>query len=144
MSKDGRACAQTYCLDAQIADSACSATAYLCGAKANLGTIGVSGAVPRFACAAGADARNHVSSLAAWALRDGRDAGVVTTTRITHASPAGAYAHSAERNWESDADVRADAQDAAACADIAHQLVHGDTGRQFKVSRFEHGADSFE
>lgn len=133
MSKHGRACAQTYCLDAQIADSACSATAYLCGAKANLGTIGVSGAVPRFACAAGADARNHVSSLAAWALRDGRDAGVVTTTRVTHASPAGVYAHTADRDWESDADVRDAGHDPAVCPDIAQQLVTSYPGNHLKV-----------
>lgn len=38
---------QTYCVDTQVADSACSATAYLCGVKANMGTMGVSAKVPR-------------------------------------------------------------------------------------------------
>lgn len=64
---------QTYCTDAQIADSACTATAYLCGAKANRGTIGVTARVARWDCAA---ARAHpLDSIAAWALADGRDVG---------------------------------------------------------------------
>ncbi|XP_022822920.1 membrane-bound alkaline phosphatase-like [Spodoptera litura] len=124
--------AKTYCVDAQIADSACSATAYLGGVKANIATIGVSARVPHGACAAALDPAHHVHSIAEWALSDGRDAGVVTTTRVTHASPAGAYAHTAHRDWEADADV------AASCApprqdDIALQLVHAYPGDHFKV-----------
>lgn len=60
----------------QIADSACTATAYLCGAKANEGTLGVSAAVPRHDCVAAVDTAHHVQSIAAWALDDGRDAGI--------------------------------------------------------------------
>ncbi|XP_023951752.2 membrane-bound alkaline phosphatase-like [Bicyclus anynana] len=125
--------AKTYCVDAQTADSACSATAYLCGAKANGGTLGLSAAVPRRDCGASQAPAARLQSVAAWALAAGRDAGVVTTTRITHASPAGTYAHAAERNWESDADVRASGVDVGACPDIAHQLVHLAPGNQFKV-----------
>nr|XP_021194990.2 membrane-bound alkaline phosphatase [Helicoverpa armigera] len=126
--------AKTYCVDAQVADSACSATAYLSGVKANYGTIGVSAHVPRAHCSRAADPQHQLTSIAAWALADGRDAGIVTTTRVTHASPAGAFAHTAERDWESDADVAAD----CACAaprqpDIALQLVRDHPGRQFKV-----------
>lgn len=75
---------QTYCVDAQIADSACSATAYLCGAKTNIGVIGVSAAVPRLSCDAAAAAA--LDSIAAWALADGRDAGmplILTTISFT-------------------------------------------------------------
>ena len=32
---------QTYCTDSQVADSACSATAYLCGVKTDIDTIGI-------------------------------------------------------------------------------------------------------
>ena len=49
--------------------------------------------------------------------------GVVTTTRVQHASPAGAYAHTVNRNWYSDADLSADAQ-TYGCQDIATQLVY--------------------
>lgn len=121
---------QTYCVDKQTADSACSATAYLCGVKANFETIGVTAAVQRDNCSAAQLPENRVDSLIAWAQARGKRTGVVTTTRITHASPAGAYAHSANRAWESDGDVPADAAD---CEDIASQLVRGPTGRRLNV-----------
>ncbi|KAL0822115.1 hypothetical protein ABMA28_005479 [Loxostege sticticalis] len=124
---------KTYCLNAQVADSACTATAYLCGVKANSGTVGVTGDVPRYDCDASADPANHVDSIAVWALEDGRDAGVVTTTRVTHASPAGVYAHVANRHWESDEKVRDDRGDPRRCPDIAHQLVHMSPGNRLKV-----------
>ena len=41
---------RTYCLDSTVADSACSATAYLGGVKNNIGTIGVSGRVKYKQC----------------------------------------------------------------------------------------------
>lgn len=44
----------------------------------------------------------------------------MTTTRITHATPAAAYAHSPERNWE--ADISTPDTDGT-CKDIALQLI---------------------
>lgn len=41
---------KTYCVDRQVADSACTATAYLGGVKANFETIGVSARVPNQDC----------------------------------------------------------------------------------------------
>ncbi len=41
---------QTYNVDHQVADSAATATAYLCGIKANYGTIGVNAYVKRGKC----------------------------------------------------------------------------------------------
>ncbi|XP_045451271.1 membrane-bound alkaline phosphatase-like [Melitaea cinxia] len=125
--------AKTYCVDSQIPDSACTATAYLCGVKANRGTLGVTAEVPRWDCPASVDTSSHLESIAAWALADGRDAGIVTTARVTHASPAGAYANIANRDWENDAEVRADQHDPELCRDIAYQLVHTYPGNQFKV-----------
>ncbi|XP_072945125.1 membrane-bound alkaline phosphatase-like [Epargyreus clarus] len=124
---------KTYCVNAQTADSACTATAYLCGVKTNSGTIGVTAAVPRRDCAASLDKSTNVESIAAWALADGRDAGIVTTTRITHASPAGAFAKVANRHWESDSDVRGDSQDPNVCPDIAYQMINSYPGNEFKV-----------
>ena len=43
--------------------------------------------------------------------------GIITTSRITHATPGGAYATTPERKWESDAKAP------AGCKDIAAQLV---------------------
>lgn len=52
---------------------------------------------------------------------------MVTTTRITHATPASAYAHSPERNWESDSDKIKD-PGTDTCKDIALQLVEDNLG----------------
>jgi alkaline phosphatase len=49
--------------------------------------------------------------------------GVISTSRVTHATPAAAYAYSAEREWEADVDMPIDA---SACSDLAAQLVRED------------------
>jgi alkaline phosphatase len=53
-------------VDSQVADSACSATAYLGGVKANIGTAGVTGRVKVDDCAAMRNTSNHVSSILKW------------------------------------------------------------------------------
>lgn len=63
---------QTYCVDAQVADSACSATAYLAGVKTNDGCIGVTAAVKYGNCSAMNDENNHVSSILSWAQVSGQ------------------------------------------------------------------------
>uniref|UniRef100_A0A182WZ34 alkaline phosphatase n=1 Tax=Anopheles quadriannulatus TaxID=34691 RepID=A0A182WZ34_ANOQN len=124
---------KTYCVDKQVADSACTSTAYLCGVKANYATLGVTAAVNYGNCAASNDPRNQVESIMAWAQAAGKATGIVTTTRVTHASPAGAYAHTSNRDWECDADIVRSGGDPAQCPDIATQLIYGDTGKQFRV-----------
>ncbi|XP_068083960.1 membrane-bound alkaline phosphatase-like [Anabrus simplex] len=124
---------KTYCVNSQVADSACTATAYLCGVKGNIGTIGVTAAVSRGSCEGMRNQSNHVSSLLKWAQDSGKSTGIVTTARVTHASPAGAYASVAERNWESDADIAHDGLNTTLCDDIAEQLVFGSTGKKFQV-----------
>ena len=51
----------------------------------------------------------------------------VTTTRVTHATPAATFAHSADRNWENDAEL-SEAAKSAGCIDIARQMVHSRFG----------------
>jgi len=48
----------------------------------------------------------------------GLSTGVVTTARLTHATPAATYAHTPERNWEDDHDMSQEAVDNG-CKDIA-------------------------
>lgn len=79
--------AKTYCLDRQVSDSASTATAYLCGVKTNYATAGLSGKVKRGDCEESAKPENHLPSIAKWAMDSGKAAGLVTTTRVTHASP---------------------------------------------------------
>lgn len=62
----------------------------------------------------------------------GKSSGIVTTARITHATPAALYAHAPSRYWEDDSrvppTVRKD------CKDIAMQLVENEPGRNINVS----------
>ncbi|KAG8581678.1 hypothetical protein GDO81_007751 [Engystomops pustulosus] len=111
---------KTYNIDRQVPDSAGTATAYLCGVKGNYGTIGVTAVVNRSDCSN--QAGNEVESVLKRAKAAGKSVGVVTTTRVQHASPSGNYAHVADRDWYSDANMPQNALDLG-CADIAHQLI---------------------
>ncbi|KAK7912531.1 hypothetical protein WMY93_012742 [Mugilogobius chulae] len=92
--------AKTYNTNAQVPDSAGTATAYLCGVKANEGTVGVSAAAVRSQC--NTTEGNEVTSILKWAKDAGKSVGIVTTTRVNHATPSAAYAHSVDRDWYSD------------------------------------------
>src|SRR3546814_14415463 len=48
--------------------------------------------------------------------------GIVTTARLTHATPAATYAHVPNRGWESDASLPVAAREAG-CRDIASQFL---------------------
>ncbi|XP_067619433.1 membrane-bound alkaline phosphatase-like [Eurosta solidaginis] len=124
---------KTYCVDRIVSDSATTATAYLCGVKAIKGTIGVCGQVEREDCESVLNTTNHVYSIAKWAMDAGKAAGVVTTTRITHASPAGNYAHVSERDWEDDSEVKASCGVDSKVPDIAYQLINGEDGSKLSV-----------
>ncbi|XP_077397317.1 alkaline phosphatase, tissue-nonspecific isozyme [Festucalex cinctus] len=113
--------AKTYSVDFQIADSAATATAYLCGVKTNLNTIGVSAAARNGVCKS--QKGNEVTSILKWAKDAGKSVGIVTTTRVQHATPATSYAHSASRKWYSDADMPASAK-RDGCTDISAQLLN--------------------
>lgn len=51
----------------------------------------------------------------------GKSVGIVTTTRVNHATPSAAYAHCVDRDWYSDNEMPPDAVQAG-CKDIAMQL----------------------
>lgn len=57
--------------------------------------------------------------------------GIITSARITHASPAALYAHSADRLWEYDADMRN--ENSKGCKDMARQLIEDSPGNKLKV-----------
>lgn len=122
---------RTFSVDKIVPDSAVTATGYLCGVKGNYGTIGVNGHIKRAEC--NPDKRNFVDSIAKWALDAGKGAGLVTTTRVTHASPAGVFAHIPERGWENNEDLKKNCGNNTNLEDIAVQLVHGDVGSRLKV-----------
>lgn len=124
---------KTYCVNTQVADSACSATSYLTGVKGNYGTIGLTAAVLQGDCEGQSDASNRVHSIIKHAQDSGLRTGVITNTRITHATPAGTYAHIANRNWENDARVKQDGGSTKTCPDVAYQLIHGHVGKRLNV-----------
>jgi alkaline phosphatase len=59
-----------YNINHQTPDSAATATAYLCGVKAQLGTIGVDGRAKRANCSSSIGA--NVSSVLDWAQKAGK------------------------------------------------------------------------
>ncbi|KAL1141020.1 hypothetical protein AAG570_000946 [Ranatra chinensis] len=121
---------QTYNLDAQIGESSACATALLCGVKANFETVGLDINGKFNNCPSSFNAR--VESLVDWAQQQGKATGLVTNTRVTHATPAAAYAHSASRYWEDDGKIPPPAR--RSCKDIARQLVEDSPGRNINVS----------
>ncbi|XP_038571572.1 LOW QUALITY PROTEIN: alkaline phosphatase, intestinal, tandem duplicate 1 [Micropterus salmoides] len=114
------ALSKTYSVDKQVADSASTATAYHCGVKANSKTVGLSAKAVAYEC--NTTFGNEVYSVLRRAKAQGKSVGIVTTTRVQHASPAAAYAHSVSRSWYSDADLPSSAHKQG-CVDIATQLV---------------------
>ena len=111
---------KTYNTDSQTPDSAGTMTAMITGAKTRMGFLSVDQTPVRGDCAAGLE--SPLTSAVTLAKAAGLSTGVVTTTRITHATPGATYAHTPERNWESDADMP-DKAKAQGCKDIAQQLV---------------------
>ncbi len=111
---------KTYNSDAQVPDSAGTASAMNTGIKTRIGTINFGQKQMADACAT-PDALPR--TIAEFAKRQGMAVGVVTTTRITHATPAAVYAHVPNRNWEG-ADKAYSVEDRkSGCPDIATQLV---------------------
>lgn len=118
---DHVALVKTYNTNQQVPDSAGTATAMLSGEKTKAGVIGIGPKADRSNCE---DAlRYPLENIGEIAKRRGKHVGVVTTARITHATPASLYAHSPERDWESDRFLPADDW-AAGCRDIAWQLLN--------------------
>ncbi|XP_017090792.2 alkaline phosphatase [Drosophila bipectinata] len=127
---------KTYCSNAQVADSACTATAYLCGVKTNIVALGVTAAVNFNNCSGSEDPANQIPSIATWAQAAGKASGIVTTTTLTHASPSGAYAHTTNRFFESDTDIVTYGEGQnfpESCTDIATQLITQAPGKNFDV-----------
>lgn len=125
------ALSRTYNTDSQTPDSAGTMSALMTGAKTRMGVLSVGQTVPRGDCLAGQQA--PLATLLELAETAGLSTGVVTTTRITHATPGATYAHVPERNWEGDADLD-DAARASGCHDIARQLVEFNVGDGIEVA----------
>jgi alkaline phosphatase len=122
---------RTYSHDSSVTDSAPSAAAMTTGIKSRNGTLNVDSTVAENDCAAGL--AHPATTIAELAEQIGMSTGAVTTTTITHATPAAVYAHSAGRDWEADADMKPE-DIAKGCVDIARQLVEMKAGNGLEVA----------
>jgi alkaline phosphatase len=116
---------KTYNVDRTTPDSAGTATAYLCGVKTNMGIVGVDRNVLRGQCET-YDSKYDTPSILMQGLKEGKSVGFVTTTRVTHASPAATYAALPERKWESDVERNQHIHDEnlrSRCLDAAVQMI---------------------
>lgn len=111
---------KTYNTNAQVPDSAGTATAIHSGVKTRIGVLGIGPGAEKGVCR---DAlANPLPLLGEEVKARGLALGIVTTTRLTHATPASVYSRSADRDWESDTAIPAEQQDHG-CKDIARQLA---------------------
>ena len=121
---------KTYNTDQQVPDSAGTMTAIMTGVKTNAGVVSYDHQVKRGHCHS--PHRHKAESLLEKAEIAGFATGIVTTARVTHATPAATYAHSPERNWEDDQKLPAEAREKG-CKDIASQLVEFSKGDGIEV-----------
>ena len=124
------ALSKTYNTDSQTPDSAGTMSAIATGVKTRAGVLSIGQSAGRKDCAGALAA----PMLTLWELASGSGmaTGVVTTARVTHATPGATFTHSAERNWENDTELTDEAR-AAGCVDIARQLVDTPFARGFDV-----------
>lgn len=125
---------KTYQVDQQTADSAPTMSAIITGLKTDEGIISVNQNVRLgdYRTVAG----NESKTLIEYAEESGRSTGIVSTARLTHATPAACYSHSASRNWESDVEIFNEREEAweAKFPDIARQLIEFKYGNGLEVA----------
>jgi len=125
---------KTYNVDAQTPDSAGTMIAMMSGLKSDAGVLGVDENVERGNC--NSVKNNEVVTLLELAEIRGLSTGIISTARITHATPAAAYAKSADRNWEDISDMPDEAI-AQGCQDIAIQLVDFEKNLESRYSNID-------
>ncbi|SDJ24608.1 alkaline phosphatase [Salipiger marinus] len=108
---------KTYSSNGQTPDSAPTAMAMNSGVKGKNGMINIMDTVAVEDCAAGADAGTKLFSEIATEM--GKSVGVISTARITHATPAAVYARTVSRDWEDNSALPEGCEQ----KDIAAQLI---------------------
>ncbi|WP_299910374.1 alkaline phosphatase [uncultured Paracoccus sp.] len=108
---------KTYTSNGQTPDSAPTASALNTGIKSRNGTVNIDDAGDFDSCDAAATA--GLTTFAEIVTDMGKSVGIVSTARLTHATPAAVFAKSAQRDWEDDSQLPPD----CAQKDIAAQMV---------------------
>ncbi|MBD8527606.1 alkaline phosphatase [Pseudomarimonas arenosa] len=122
---------KTYSVDGQTPDSAPTMTAMVSGIKTKQGVIGLTQNATYNDCAS-ADGE-AVATFLELAEAAGMSTGVISTARITHATPAATYAHTPNRDWEADSSLSNEAR-SNGCVDIARQLIEFPFGDGIEVA----------
>jgi alkaline phosphatase len=128
------ALSKTYSTNQQTSDSAPTMSAIVSGVKTDEGILSVNQNVVRgdYKTVKG----NETKTILEMAEDAGKSTGIVTTARLTHATPGACYAHTPDRDWETDGDIflrRKDAFDAK-FPDIARQLIEFNYGDGLEVA----------
>ena len=120
------ALSRTYSVNQQVSDSAPTMTAMVAGVKNNDGALAVTADVAR-----GKDITSPIQNLKT-ILEQAKDrqmaAGIVSTARVTHATPAACYAHISDRDREHDQKLTT-----MTTKDIAAQLLDCNAGKSIEV-----------
>lgn len=120
---------KVYNANSQVPDSAGTMNAMVTGVKTDIGTFGYDETVTRGDCTTGT-ANNVLTSALELAEIAGMSTGIISTARITHATPAANYAKSVERNYEDISDVPA----GCGAEDIASQLISLEDRLEARIS----------
>jgi len=134
------ALAVTASANQQTSDSAPTATAMVTGIKTNEGAISVDQSIARQEFCAETTRARSVKTILERAEERGMSTGVVSTARITHATPAVNYAHISNRNWEANDSIDSDLGSTVlppGCTrvkDIAAQLIDFSIGDGIEVA----------
>lgn len=125
------ALSKTYSVNQQTSDSAPTMTAMITGVKTKDRMLSVSQEARKgdHTTVAG----NALTTLLELAEERGLSTGVVTTARLTHATPGACYAHTVDRDWEFDGKLPPAAREAG-FADIARQLIEFKRGDGLEVA----------
>jgi alkaline phosphatase len=111
---------KTYNVDLQTPDSAGTMSALMTGIKTNEGIISLPASVQRSDCST--LPKKTLPTFIDLAKAKGKSTAMITTARVTHATPAVTYAHSVDRNWESDESIPSKDKKLG-CIDIASQFI---------------------
>jgi alkaline phosphatase len=125
------ALSRTYNTDSQTPDSAATMTAMMTGAKTRISMMSVGQKASLGDCVASKGA--ELVTLLELAEAAQLATGMVTTTRLTHATPGASFAHAASRDWENDSELSPAAR-AGGCSDIARQLIEFPVGNGLDVA----------
>ena len=111
---------KTYNSNQQTPDSAGTMSAIMTGVKTRAGLISMGPEQDRTECKG--SEQHHQQTFLEWGHQQEFNTGIITTARLTHATPAASYAHSPDRVWEGDYDRHLNAY-WYGCDSIAKQLV---------------------